>query len=179
MRSCFLKRICALTASSEYIAGCSRNPALCTSQPKLASYEQAGEGHFTDVGFHQGAIKERPVFVTSSLIMEAFAATSNAPLSGRCSNFHRHWCNSRRAPKSIVNRALQRPPNVLPSGPFKKSFQASHGAYLSTAPDTKFSGADHRQPSIWSIAVGRKAKCFAPTENRCQNDVDEPSPAVN
>ena len=129
MRSCFLKRICALTASSEYIAGCSRNPALCTSQPKLASYEQAGEGHFPDVGFHQGAIKERPVFVTSSLIMEAFAATSNAPLSGRCSNFHRHWCNSRRAPKSIVNRALQRPPNVLPSGPFKKSFQASHGAF--------------------------------------------------
>jgi len=41
--------------------------------------------------------------------------------------FHRPWCNSKEVPKSCVNEALQLPPNVLLSGPFKKSFPASHG----------------------------------------------------
>jgi len=37
-----------------------------------------------------------------------------------CDLFHRVWCNLRLVPKSYVKEALQRTPNVLPSGPFKK-----------------------------------------------------------
>jgi hypothetical protein len=39
------------------------------------------------------------------------------------SSFHHRWCNLREIPKSYVNEGLQRLPNVLPSGPFKKVSQ--------------------------------------------------------
>src|SRR5471030_3336069 len=95
-------------------------------------------------------------------------ATLNDTRSHRCAKFHYHWCNSRGVPKSYVNGGLQRPLNVLLSGPFKKSFQASHGRVLSTPQFDDFR-ADLRQPSTWSVVVGRKATRFAPTENRSLN----------
>lgn len=34
--------------------------------------------------------------------------------------FHLPWCNQKNGAESYVKEGLQRPPNVLPSGPFKK-----------------------------------------------------------
>jgi hypothetical protein len=43
-----------------------------------------------------------------------------ARISIVCEVFHRTWCNLSLVPKSYVKEGLQRTPNVLPSGPFKK-----------------------------------------------------------
>lgn len=41
MRSWFLMKICALTASLEYIAGCAQNPVLqCAQSPREKSFER-------------------------------------------------------------------------------------------------------------------------------------------
>jgi hypothetical protein len=46
-----------------------------------------GEGQLPDVGFHQREIKEKPVFVTSSLTMGIVAVTLNAPFSAAAATF--------------------------------------------------------------------------------------------
>ena len=45
---------------------------------------------------------------------------AQAIFSITCDVFHLAWCNPGLVPKSYVKGGLQRTPNVLPSGPFKK-----------------------------------------------------------
>src|SRR5580693_1603563 len=52
--------------------------------------------------------------------------------------FHHQWCNPLPLDQSYVKDRLQRPPNVLPSGPFNKSFPASHRPKFIHAPEVYF-----------------------------------------
>ena len=66
------------------------------------------------LGIHPHVVR-----VTSERFASDFGASRN--------QFHHHWCNPLRIGQSYVKETLQEPPNVLPSGPFNKSFPASHG----------------------------------------------------
>jgi hypothetical protein len=56
--------------------------------------------------------------------------TPAAPYSTVGTEIHQGWCNSKSEHQTYVKETLQPPPNVLPSGPFKKVFSASHGTGL-------------------------------------------------
>ena len=90
--------------------------------------------------------------------------------------FHHPWCNSHEHRKSYVKERLQRPPNVLLSGPFKKVSQRPTERDFIQRPEVRSSGADQRQTgNRLSSSNGRMSFSSAPRELLPENRANEPA----
>jgi hypothetical protein len=130
MRSCFLDEICALTAVSKYIAYCVWNPVACTLWRPGPFGEWLSRLSFRLANDCTPSSKNGALPIVTAAILHTMESTK---LRDAGVEFHHQWCNSQSVVKSCVNEGLQRPLNVLLSGPFKKSFPASHGTVSSTS----------------------------------------------
>jgi hypothetical protein len=104
MRSCLLNEIFAWTASLEYIADAVANPPCM----RRAGHARIREACDNTLAMER---KSTPNKERKTLLYRPASSV-----------FHQQWCNEELPRERCMNGALQADSNVLPSGPFRKSF---------------------------------------------------------
>ena len=152
MRSCFLLRICALTARFKCTADWARNPAQTVLRPEPRRAKPSSNSS-------QGSRNECPKNVGVAAFSVGVAAFCSDSGNTLAASFTSNGA-TQSAEKKLCERLIATSPKCATIGTVQESFPASHGTSFIQGPEVTTRGRQRHSGSCERQLVGREAKAF-------------------